>query len=117
MAELEWGFCHSLPDLAAKLGILLSPMEPTSTMSQSKKVLSWQTQTTCVALSAFFAFKHDSLSLLKAVFVRCRTQAAVLDPAHKFICTNSAKVLKPSKFAGRVEGKIMPLPPAPFIPA
>lgn len=67
MAELEWGFCHSLPDLAAKLETLLSPTEPTSTMSQSKKALSRQTQTTCVTLKAFAALRHDSLSLLQAV--------------------------------------------------
>lgn len=43
LVELVWGFYHSLPDPAAKLGILLSPMEPKSTMSSSKGNLSWQT--------------------------------------------------------------------------
>lgn len=33
LVELVWEFYHSLPDLVAKLGILLSPMEPTRTMS------------------------------------------------------------------------------------
>lgn len=102
MAELEWGFCHSLPDLAAKLEILLSPKEPTSAISQSKKVLSWQTQTTCVALKAFFALRQKStLSLLPAGFVRCRIQAAFLDIVHLHKFFKGVKAFQICRKSGR----------------
>lgn len=39
LVELEWEFYHSLPDLVAKLGILLSPREPINTKSESKGIL------------------------------------------------------------------------------